>query len=237
MQPTGDIVRTIPTICTDCNQQFDAMVIEIGGERICVAKLCKDCSAVRYEAAKREVEEREKRELWEDFWDRVPPLFQDTAVKRLHADLQAVSLGWQYQAKGVGLVGVSGAGKTRAAVLIAERLWPELRSLCFLKATKLTRIAADKYSDDGTEKDAAKQAIKSAYRSKLLILDDIGKGRLTPTAEEILFDIIDERSERNLPIIWTSNANAAQLRALLSDDRAAALTRRLSEFSTVTVIK
>jgi DNA replication protein DnaC len=65
------------------------------------------------------------------------------------------------------------------------------------------------------------------------MLDDIGKGRLTPTAEELLFDIIDQRTERMKPIIWTSNMNASGLQKAFSDDRANPLLRRLSEFTKI----
>ena len=238
MQPTGNQpIKTRSTVCLDCGIVFDSVIIEISGIELCASKVCPFCVEVRSQTAKEEQAKREERELWDDFWSKVPPLFKDTDVTLLPDALQKLSEGWQWGPKGLGLIGASGAGKTRAACLIARRVWPELRSLCFLKATKLTRMAADKYSDDPREKDAAKQVINAAYRSKLLILDDIGKGRLTPTAEEMLFDIVDERSERGLPIIWTSNASGKQLREMLSEDRASALTRRLAEFSEIVTIR
>jgi DNA replication protein DnaC len=64
-------------------------------------------------------------------------------------------------------------------------------------------------------------------------LDDLGKGRMSPTAEELLFDIIDHRTERKKPILWTSNCTDQQLHSMLSVDRADAILRRLSEFTKV----
>ena len=238
MQPTGDQpLRTKKKHCIDCGAAFDSAIIEISGIEICSSSVCPWCMEVRGHEARETQAERDERELWEAFWARIPALFADTELARLPECLQKVSEGWQFGPRGLGLIGASGAGKTRAAAFIARRVWPSIKSLCFLKATKLTRLAAEKYSDDPREKDAAKQAISSAYKSKLLILDDIGKGRLTPTAEEMLFDLIDERSERQLPIIWTSNATGQELRDMLSPDRAAALTRRLAEFSEIIHVK
>ena len=238
MQPTGDQpLRTRSAVCLDCGIVFDAKSIEISGVEILSAGVCGFCAEARSQEARETQAEREERELWDGFWSKIPPLFRDTNMSRLPEALQKAVEGWHFGPKGLGLIGASGAGKTRAAAFIARRVWPEIRSLCFLKATKLTRMAAEKYSDDPKEKDAAKQAINAAYKSKLLILDDIGKGRLTPTAEEMLFDIVDERSERGLPIIWTSNASGQQLRDMLSDDRGSALTRRLAEFSEIVTIR
>lgn len=79
----------------------------------------------------------------------------------------------------------------------------------------------------------AKTKIKQAYNANILLLDDIGKGRLPATAEELLFDLLDERSERTLPVIWTSNAKASDLHGAFTHDRADAIIRRLAEFSTI----
>ena len=75
--------------------------------------------------------------------------------------------------------------------------------------------------------------IRTAHPTQVLLLDDLGKGRLSPAAEELLYDLLDKRSERKLPVIWTANAVQGELHQMLSNDRGDAIIRRLSEFSTI----
>jgi DNA replication protein DnaC len=140
---------------------------------------------------------------------------------------------WEYGAKGIGMIGKSGAGKTRAAVELLKKFYDQGKSICFLKATKLTQHAQDKFSDVPEVKNKALERIRKAYTCNILLLDDLGKGRLPATAEELLYDLIDERTERGLPVIWTSNAGADQLNSMLSSDRGQPIIRRLAEFSTI----
>ena len=223
-------------ICTDCGSNFDAENIFMGERLLWSISTCDSCNekAVAAQAEEERLKRQEARKT--QFWCDVPPLYQDTDESRLQPILVAAINAWEYNTKGLGFIGKSGAGKTRAAVLLLQRIAMEGKSICFMKSVKLTKYAADKFSDDHKEQETAKERIRQAYRSKLLLIDDIGKGRLSPTAEELLFDIIDERTERGLPIIWTSNSGAKALREMLSQDRADALIRRLAEFTTVTHI-
>jgi len=222
--------------CTSCGSTFDAEDIFMGERLLWSITTCDPCN--EKEVAAQEEQERKKRleARKTQFWCDVPPLYQGTDKSQLQGQLVAVIDAWEYGTKGIGFIGKSGAGKTRAAVLLLQRIAMDGKSICFMKSVKLTKYAADKFSDDKYEAEIAKEKIRQAYRSKLLLIDDIGKGRLSPTAEELLFDIIDERTERGLPIIWTSNSGAKALREMLSQDRADALIRRLAEFTTVTHI-
>jgi DNA replication protein DnaC len=223
--------------CTNCTAEFDTEDIFLGERLLWSISTCDPCN----EKLVAEQAEREKQEALNarktQFWCDVPTLYQDTDKTKLQANLVAAIDGWEYGAKGLGMIGKSGAGKTRASVLLLQRIAMTGKSICFMKAVKLTNYARDKFSDDYKEKEVATERIRQAYRSKLLLIDDIGKGRLSPTAEELLFDIVDERSERGLPIIWTSNSGAKALREMLSPDRADALIRRLAEFTTITHVQ
>ena len=166
----------------------------------------------------------------------MPKLYAETDKARLHANLAQAIDSWEYSPKGLGMIGKSGAGKTRAAVEILFREHELGRSICFLKATKLTQHAQDRFNNDDQIKHTAEMRLRKAYACKLLLLDDLGKGRLPASAEELLYDLIDERSERGLPVIWTSNANSDDLHAMLSNDRGQAIIRRLIDFSKLVTI-
>jgi DNA replication protein DnaC len=107
------------------------------------------------------------------------------------------------------------------------------KSVYFLKATDISKYAASQFSNEKEMQSEAHRAIRSAHTCQLLLIDDIGKGRLSPAAEELLYDILDKRSEKQLPIIWTANSTAEQLHDMMSADRGDAIMRRLGEFTKV----
>ncbi|PYK25547.1 MAG: hypothetical protein DME52_08290, partial [Verrucomicrobia bacterium] len=75
--------------------------------------------------------------------------------------------------------------------------------------------------------------LRSAASAELLFIDDIGKERLTESAELKLYSLMEERTANAKPILWTSNFVGADLRKIMSDNRGPAITRRLAEFSSV----
>jgi NitT/TauT family transport system ATP-binding protein len=72
-----------------------------------------------------------------------------------------------------------------------------------------------------------------AAEPKVLLLDDLGKQKMTERAELELFDLLEHRSSHELPIIWTANAAKGDLRKMLSSDRGEPILRRLSEFTKI----
>ena len=229
-------MTTIKANCKDCDIIFDADNITFNGRTLFSNSICPICLDKRVEESDRNRE----RELLEGrrnaFWAEVPRLYAETDKMRLHGNLVRAIDAWEYSPKGIGMIGKSGAGKTRAAVEILFREHELGRSICFLKATKLTQHAQDKFNFDDQIKHTAEIRLRKAYTCKLLLIDDLGKGRLPATAEELLYDLIDERSEKGLPIIWTSNANSNDLNAMLSKDRGQAILRRLIDFATIVTI-
>jgi DNA replication protein DnaC len=55
--------------------------------------------------------------------------------------------------------------------------------------------------------------IEQMKEAKLLILDDIGSGRITDFARDITYDVVDFRQESLLPIICTSNFSPDELKS------------------------
>lgn len=219
--------------CTDCKQEFETEEVMFGGKVVFAVNICDPCNERAIEAIKEAQAKEAHKASQIAFWDEVPTLYQDTEISRLNANLVAAIASWKYGAKGIGMIGKSGAGKTRAAVELLKKFHEQGRSFCFMKATKLTQHAQDKFSDSPEIKNKALERIKKAYNCHILLIDDLGKGRLPATAEELLYDLIDERTERGLPVIWTSNAGADQLNSMLSADRGQPIIRRLAEFSTI----
>jgi DNA replication protein DnaC len=219
--------------CQACEKTFTAEEIEINGKKICFVTMCDPCMEKRITEAEANAEQSRKDSLERDFWASVPPLYRETDLGRLNADLARQVLGWEYSPKGIGIRGRSGSQKTRCAVALLLKIKMKGKSVYFLKATDISKYAASQFSNEKEMQSEAHRAIRSAHTCQLLLIDDIGKGRLSPAAEELLYDILDKRSEKQLPIIWTANSTAEQLHDMMSPDRGDAIMRRLGEFTNV----
>jgi DNA replication protein DnaC len=226
-------MKTRETICTNCNSTFHADVMEFNGREMSFQTLCQPCLDIATAKVELERAEKARKARLNEFWSMFPPIYEETDEKRLNAKLRAEIQSYSYGSMGLGFAGESGAGKTRAMVLLMNRLHEQGKSVMFLKATRLTEIAYQRFDDDYKVKDAAKAAISKAKSADCLFIDDIGKGRLPQSAEELLFDIIDTRMEMQTPLFWTSNSKAKDLHNNFSPDRADPIIRRIGEFTTI----
>jgi DNA replication protein DnaC len=204
--------------CDDCGATFEA---------VWKWPYCPPCDAKRIdeESAKAQREAQEARRG--AFWSAIPPLYRATDRERLAPELREIVAAYEFSPRGVGFIGTAGAGKTRAAILILERLMELGMSTLYLPATDLAAAARGAVSETGAEKEECRATLAKARKVKALLLDDLGKGRLTDRAESELYDILEHRTAHMLPTFWTSNSNAKGLREMMSADRADALIRRL----------
>lgn len=226
-------MTTTTKSCKTCNTEFQAEDLVFNGRVIFSQDHCQTCIEKMVEAQAKSWEDTVKEKRESLFWRDVPPLYRATDPALIREDVRRAVEGYEYSPRGLGFIGKSGAGKTRAAVMILHRLSQEGKTTCFMKATSITQLAREKFDDDASTRNTASAMITNAYKADMTLIDDIGKGRLTPTAEELMFDIIDRRAEQLKPILWTSNMNAQGIQAAFSEDRGDALIRRLREFTRV----
>ena len=123
----------------------------------------------------------------------------------------------EWQKRGMGLYiysGTKGSGKTLLASCICNSLiktYPV--STKFVSASNLLNLAknSDGSGNYGTD------AISLLCNCALLVIDDLGQKNCgTNWMEDVLFQIIDERYQKKLPTIYTSNIKRNQLEM---DDR------------------
>jgi DNA replication protein DnaC len=231
-------METISTICLDCKSTFNAELILFNGRPLFSNSICEPCLSKRIHENDSKRDQEILNAKNNAFWSEVPKMYAETDKSRLQAILVAAIDGYDVASrdnstKGLGIIGKSGAGKTRTAVEILHKAHLAGKTICYLKATKLTQAAQDRFHSDDQIKNQAEARIRRAYKSQVLFLDDLGKGRLPNSAEELLYDIIDERCERGLPIIWTSNAGSKELKEMFSSDRGIPILRRLAEFCNI----
>ena len=107
--------------------------------------------------------------------------------------------------KGLLLYGTVGTGKSYYAASVANRLidkgYPVLM-------TNFSRIINDIQSTF----DGKQEIIDSLNDYPLVIFDDLGVERQTPFAEEMVYNIINTRSESGLPFLVTTNLTADEIK-------------------------
>lgn len=127
-------------------------------------------------------------------------------------------------AKSLYLYGNCGTGKTFLASIIAQ----EFDSL-FIDTPSLMDELKATFDNGGTE-----NLLKRYTTCKLLILDDIGAGQITPWNVGILYRLINARYNADKPLIATSNYDLDGLQSALSKIdtfTAKRITSRLSEMT------
>jgi DNA replication protein DnaC len=131
------------------------------------------------------------------------------------------------------LKGKPGTGKTRASWWLIKREHFKGVLAYGLTCTEFARFAGEQWHSESKQRALAEEALDKCRRVKLLLLDDLGKQKMTERAELELFDLLENRTQNLLPTIITTNATSPQLLAMLSEDRGNAILRRIKDFNTI----
>lgn len=151
--------------------------------------LCSECGAAQQarwaleiEQKRQVIKERCQREI-----HRVPEelLFWDSAL----GNRNLANAIWQNRGKCLFVCGAYGTGKTRAAAANILRLVDAGEKARFYRWADLSREYAEVCK---SESEKSSEFIKSLCRFDVLLIDDVGKRRLTETAGELLFDLLDK---------------------------------------------
>jgi hypothetical protein len=216
--------------CPDCGKEYLPEIFTIGSKELFRQMRCWPCQ----DTYNREIIEKERRKkIMEQFLTICPPLYRDTDPAKLPPAFQLAVKTWTYAPTGIGLVGAPGTGKTRAVYLILQRMIEQDKSCQALNATGLASLVAEQFSDDPSTKFLAAEKLRKARSVEVLLIDDLGKNKMTERAEMELYDILEHRTSYMLPTLWTSNSKSKELIAMMTSDRAGAIIRRLKDFSTI----
>ena len=168
----------------------------------------------------------------------MPELFRDTELSRLHEKIQA-NIDWRPQGDKTGLLihGTTGVGKTRALWEVVRRMWVE-------KADKdinmpylfLTMRKIESMIEQGFDTKKHGTMLESLIEHPLLVIDDLGKERLTSRMASDLFAIVDERSVNRKTTIISTNFNGTTLLERFENkdkETGVAFIRRLKDYYTI----
>lgn len=126
------------------------------------------------------------------------------------------------------LSGCPGSGKTWTACAILN----EVVDVCPVRFASVPDVLGELHASwDGMGREAD---VFSRYEGvRLLVLDDLGKGKPTQTSVEALFRIVDERYRQARPTVYTTQYDSAELVRRLTvqgdAETGKAIVSRLSE--------
>jgi DNA replication protein DnaC len=224
-------------------------------------KACPECEelekAERLEAMRREREEERERYVSRAMHQvnaLTPAIFRSTDLShsRFNAPAWQLVNEWipTFEKPWLGLIGDTGTSKTRIAYLLAaleierqarklaeKTTVPNVPTFAFIASYEITDLASKLSASDFCRKNEARDALDKLRRVDLLLIDDLGKGRLSPSVATELFAIIDHRYANALPMIWTANSTPEIIAANLSEDMAAPFAGRLHDSSRIVRFK
>lgn len=210
--------------CSECKKPFETSEIERMKERISKQELCNKCTKVL---------QKRQQELFAMI---CPPLYRGTDPFLLNPKIWEAVLNWEYGPKGLGLVGISGIGKTRAAYLILKRMSELGYKVQALNAIHFSKLCFDKFIDNREIRLSVEKQLTACYEADVLLLDDLGRERMSEYCEVEFYTILEYRTSHMIPTLWTTNASSETLRGIFSENQSESLMRRLTQFSNIVAI-
>jgi DNA replication protein DnaC len=159
----------------------------------------------------------------------MPSAYRDTCIDKLPSERTRKAFNWTPGEKhSLLLHGTTGCGKTRVAWSVFNRLWLESFPL---DAQFLPMRKVDGLIEKGFDDRDHGGVIEYLIEVPLLVLDDLGKERMTQRLESDLFAIIDERTANNKVTIITTNYTSQGLQERFSNaETGPAFIRRLKDY-------
>jgi hypothetical protein len=222
-------------------------------------KACPSC-AERIDAEREKQHRIEREAKLAEYAERIasavdgatPAIFfaTDTSHPKFNAAAWQRVKSWQPTAEKpwLGLVGATGTSKTRIGYLIARQEIMRLArdsmtkngashakapTFAMIPSYAITDLCAKLNAQDFRDKDRTRDELTRLRNVDFLMIDDLGKGRLSPAVASELFALVDHRYANALPMLWTANTPPEAIAASLSDDMGGPFAGRLNDSSRI----
>jgi hypothetical protein len=201
---TGDRGEWTHGICKGCGTEIDATPVcaNVAGVAFEIpSTVCEPCmELVRHhysaETGSETVSDTPK---WDERCpERLRPVILGTIrPNAIDWDAYRTTVAWTPdQPKGLALMGEQGSGKTCAMWSLFRQLEQSGINPIMLGSVEMGRVLGEAARD-----------IKNVgwmYRCRVLMIDDLGKERASPGVASLFWEVLNERYNRNLPIIVSS---------------------------------
>lgn len=226
--------------CEACHETFSYEPSIINGREIFARHYCPPCGeriSQEYDAATETARNAELAAHRAATWQGIcPPLYDETDPERIPPPFRSAITGWKYSPRGLGLIGPAGQCKTRASYTLLRRMHDAGLSCDAVTATAFARLCIHQFSEDKNQSTRSARKLSSLRDCDVLLIDDLGKSKMTERCEVEFFDLLEHRTSHLHPTIWTANARGDELLALMSPDRGEPILRRLAEFSEIVTV-
>jgi DNA replication protein DnaC len=224
--------RTRTVTCATCSVQFEVTLYNELDERFLFGRTCNECQRKRDEEETRQRLEDKRRQENSILIEQIPPLYRKTDRSKMDSKLLKVVDEFDlHSGEGLFISGDFGKQKTRACALLLERYCRADYSIRMIQSTDLAKHVAEQFSDEEQTREKAKNNLKSCRRAYALLIDDLGKERITERFEIELFSLIEFRTSNLRPTLYTSNLKLVDLLQKFSPENGGGIVRRITEFS------